>query len=243
MDRSGFREYLLPAKEPPMEITTLLDLVEHDKNHECEGVGKDHICVKIAATAHLPSRFGDFQVVGFTNNRDGKDHAAFVHGDVVDQEDVPIRMHSECLTGDAIGSLRCDCRDQLEAALTALGKMERGILFYLRQEGRGISLTNKIRAYQLQDEGLDTVEANHALGFRDDERDYSVAAHMISSLRVKSVALMTNNPKKLQGLESLGIKVSRRIPHIMKPNEFNQAYLKTKQAKSGHMLAEQGEEA
>ena len=225
-----------------MKPTTLLELVEHDKNHECEGVGKDHVCVKIAAAAHLPSRFGDFQVVGFTNNRDGKDHAAFVHGNVIDQEDVPVRMHSECLTGDAIGSLRCDCRDQLEAALTSLGKMERGILLYLRQEGRGIGLTNKIRAYQLQDEGLDTVEANHALGFRDDERDYSVAAHMLGSLRVKSVALMTNNPNKIKGLESLGVKVNRRIPHIMKPNEFNQAYLKTKQNKSGHLLAEQGEE-
>ena len=225
-----------------MQPMTLLELVEHDKTHECDGVGKDHICVKIAAAAHLPSRFGDFQVVGFTNNKDGKDHAAFVHGDVVDQEDVPIRMHSECLTGDAIGSLRCDCRDQLEAALTSLGKMDRGILLYLRQEGRGIGLTNKIRAYQLQDQGLDTVEANHALGFRDDERDYSVAAHMLHSLRVKSVALMTNNPNKLKGLETLGIKVSRRIHHIMKPTEHNQAYLKTKQTKSGHMLAEQGEE-
>lgn len=224
-----------------MEPQTLQDLVEHDRNHECEGVGKNKICVKIAAAAHLPSRFGDFQVVGFTNNKDGKDHAAFVHGDVVGQEDVPIRMHSECLTGDAIGSLRCDCRDQLEAALTALGKMERGILLYLRQEGRGIGLTNKIRAYQLQDQGLDTVEANHALGFRDDERDYSIAAHMLYSLRVKSVALMTNNPNKLKGLEELGVKVTRRIPHIMTPNEHNQAYLKTKQAKSGHMLAEQGE--
>jgi len=224
-----------------MKPTTLLDLVELDKNHECEGVGKAHICVKIAAAAHLPSRFGDFQVVGFTNNKDGKDHAAFVHGDVVDQEDVPIRMHSECLTGDAIGSLRCDCRDQLESALTTLGKMERGILLYLRQEGRGIGLTNKIRAYQLQDQGLDTVEANHALGFRDDERDYSVAAHMLFSLRVKSVALMTNNPNKLKGLESLGVKVTRRIPHIMKPNEFNQDYLKTKQNKSGHLLAEQAD--
>jgi len=221
----------------------LTELVELDRTHECEGVGKDKICVKVAAVAHLPSRFGDFQVVGFTNNKDGKDHAAFVHGDVVGQEDVPIRMHSECLTGDAIGSLRCDCRDQLEAALTELGKMDRGILLYLRQEGRGIGLTNKIRAYQLQDSGLDTVEANHALGFRDDERDYSVAAHMIHSLRVKSVAVMTNNPNKLQGLEQFGIAVTRRIPHIMKPNEHNAAYLKTKQTKSGHMLAEQGEPA
>ncbi len=224
-----------------MEPRTLQDLVELDKTHECEGFGRDHICVRLVATAHLPSRFGDFQVVGFTNNKDGKEHAAFVHGDVVGQEDVPIRMHSECLTGDAIGSLRCDCRDQLESALQALGKMERGILLYLRQEGRGIGLTNKIRAYALQDQGLDTVEANHALGFGDDERDYSVAAHMIASLRVKSVALMTNNPRKLQGLENLGIKVSRRLAHIMKPNEFNAFYLQTKQQKSGHLLQEQGE--
>lgn len=223
-------------------LSSLLELVEADRNHECEGVGRQHICVRIVAAAHLPSRFGDFHVVGFSNNRDGKDHAAFVHGDVVGMEDVPIRMHSECLTGDAIGSLRCDCRDQLEAALTALGKMERGILLYLRQEGRGIGLTNKIRAYQLQDQGLDTVEANHALGFRDDERDYSVAAHMIKSLRVKSVALMTNNPNKLRGLEEMGVAISRRIPHIMEANPHNAAYLRTKQLKSGHMLAEQGDE-
>ncbi|NNM54778.1 MAG: GTP cyclohydrolase II [Spirochaetales bacterium] len=224
-----------------MEPRTLQDLVELDKTHECEGFGRDHICVRLVATAHLPSRFGDFQVVGFTNNKDGKEHAAFVHGDVVGQEDVPVRMHSECLTGDAIGSLRCDCRDQLESALQSLGKMERGILLYLRQEGRGIGLTNKIRAYALQDQGLDTVEANHALGFGDDERDYSVAAHMIASLRVKSVALMTNNPRKIQGLENMGIKISRRLAHIMKPNEFNAFYLQTKQQKSGHLLQEQGE--
>lgn len=225
-----------------MEPHTLQDLVNLDKTHECEGFGRDHICVRIVATAHLPSRFGDFQVVGFTNNKDGKEHAAFVHGDIVGQEDVPIRMHSECLTGDAIGSLRCDCRDQLEAALQAIGKMERGVLLYLRQEGRGIGLTNKIRAYALQDQGLDTVEANHALGFGDDERDYSVAAHMIASLRVKSVALMTNNPRKIQGLENMGIKVSKRLAHIMKPNEFNAFYLQTKQQKSGHLLQEQGEQ-
>ena len=225
-----------------MEPHTLQDLVNLDKTHECEGFGRDHICVRIVATAHLPSRFGDFQVVGFTNNKDGKEHAAFVHGDIVGQEDVPIRMHSECLTGDAIGSLRCDCRDQLEAALQAIGKMERGVLLYLRQEGRGIGLTNKIRAYALQDQGLDTVEANHALGFGDDERDYSVAAHMIASLRVKSVALMTNNPRKIQGLENMGIKVSKRLAHIMQPNEFNAFYLQTKQQKSGHLLQEQGEQ-
>jgi GTP cyclohydrolase II len=149
---------------------------------------------------------------------------------------VPVRLHSECLTGDAIGSLRCDCRDQLESALAAIGKMECGILLYLRQEGRGIGFLNKIRAYGLQDHGLDTVEANLALGFRDDERDYSVAAHMLHSLKVKSVRLMTNNPKKIGGLVSLGVKVSDRIPLIMPPNQYNRFYLETKKEKSGHLL-------
>jgi GTP cyclohydrolase II len=218
------------------EIQSLAELVEADKTHECRGVGKDNVCIKVVAAAQLPSRFGDFQVVAFWNNRDNKEHAAFVHGDVLGYEDVPIRMHSECLTGDAIGSLRCDCRDQLEASLLALGKMERGVLFYLRQEGRGIGLLNKIRAYTLQDQGMDTVEANLALGFRDDERDYSIAAHMIHSLRIKSVKLMTNNPKKIDGLKALGVNVSGRIPLIIPSNPHNDFYLKTKAGKSGHMM-------
>jgi GTP cyclohydrolase II len=218
------------------EIQSLAELVEADKTHECRGVGKDNVCIKVVAAAQLPSRFGDFQVVAFWNNRDNKEHAAFVHGDVLGYEDVPIRMHSECLTGDAIGSLRCDCRDQLEASLLALGKMERGVLFYLRQEGRGIGLLNKIRAYTLQDQGMDTVEANLALGFRDDERDYSIAVHMIHSLRIKSVKLMTNNPKKIDGLKALGVNVSGRIPLIIPSNPHNDFYLKTKAGKSGHMM-------
>jgi len=217
-------------------LQKLRDLVVHDKNHECAGFGKNHICVRIIAAANLPSRFGDFKVVAFWNNYDSKEHAAFVHGDVIDQENVPLRIHSECLTGDAIGSLRCDCRDQLEAALTTIGKLERGVLLYLRQEGRGIGFINKIRAYSLQDDGKDTVEANLALGFRDDERDYSVAAHMIHSLRIKSIRLLTNNPKKIAGLEELGIKVSGRIPIVMTPNPHNAFYLQTKASKSGHML-------
>ncbi len=218
------------------------ELLEEDRYHDCGGFGKDHICVRVAAIAELPSRFGQFQVVAFWNNRDGKEHAAFVHGDVLSSENVPVRLHSECLTGDAIGSLRCDCRDQLEAALTALGKREKGILLYLRQEGRGIGLLNKIRAYGLQDHGLDTVEANIALGFRDDERDYSVAAHMILSLRVKSIGLMTNNPKKISGLEKLGVKVTDRIPLVMQPNQYNRFYLETKKEKSGHLMDSLGKE-
>lgn len=217
-------------------LLKLRDLVVSDRDHECPGYGKNHICVRIIAAANLPSRFGDFKVVAFWNNYDAKEHAAFVHGDVIDQENVPVRLHSECLTGDAIGSLRCDCRDQLEAALTAIGKMERGVLLYLRQEGRGIGFINKIRAYSLQDEGKDTVEANLALGFRDDERDYSVAAHMIHSLRIKSIQLLTNNPKKISGLKELGIEVTGRIPIVMQPNPHNEFYLKTKAFKSGHLI-------
>ncbi|HTP59679.1 MAG TPA: GTP cyclohydrolase II RibA, partial [Spirochaetia bacterium] len=174
----------------PLTPPEIKNLLNENKDHECVGVGKDHVCVRIESIADLPSRFGQFQVVAFWNNRDGKEHAAFVHGDILGGEDVPVRMHSECLTGDAIGSLRCDCRDQLEASLRALGSLERGVLFYLRQEGRGIGFINKIRAYGLQDSGYDTVEANIALGFRDDERDYSVAAHMIESLHLKSIRLM-----------------------------------------------------
>ena len=223
----------------PLQIK---DLLEENKGHECEGVGKEHVCVRIAAIADLPSRFGQFQVVAFWNNRDGKEHAAFVHGDIRDRDDVPVRMHSECLTGDAVGSLRCDCRDQLEASLRALGSMERGMLLYLRQEGRGIGLMNKIRAYSLQDYGLDTVEANLALGFRDDERDYSVAAHMIWSLHVRSVRLMTNNPRKIDGLRSLGVRVSGRIPLVVPPNDYNRFYLETKARKSGHILDPGGKE-
>ncbi len=216
-----------------MQIEELLD-ENHD--HTCDGYGCDHICVKIAAIAELPSRFGQFQVVAFYNNQDGKEHAAFVHGDITGAEDVAVRLHSECLTGDVAGSLRCDCRDQLETAMRTIGEMDKGILLYLRQEGRGIGLTNKIRAYGLQDYGYDTVEANLALGFHDDERDYSIAAHMLDSLKVRSIRLMTNNPKKLNALTNYGIKVNGRIPLITPPNPYNAFYLETKARKSGHML-------
>ena len=216
-----------------MQIKELLD---EGLKHKCDGFGPDKVCVTIAAIGELPSRFGSFHVVAFYNNRDNKEHAAFVHGDVTDAEDVPVRVHSECLTGDAIGSLRCDCRDQLEEALKMIGKMEKGILLYMRQEGRGIGLTNKIRAYGLQDQGYDTVEANLALGFRDDERDYAVAAHMLMSLKVKSIQLITNNPRKIENLTQHGVKVNRRIPIIIPPNPYNEFYLHTKAEKSGHLL-------
>lgn len=218
------------------------ELLDENRYHKCDGFGEDKICVRIASIADLPSRFGKFQVVAFWNNRDGKEHAAFVHGDVCNIANVPVRLHSECLTGDAIGSLRCDCRDQLEAALSAIGKMENGILLYLRQEGRGIGFINKIRAYGLQDHGYDTVEANIALGFRDDERDYAVAAHMLQSLKVKSIRLMTNNPRKLAGLTALGISIVDRIPLIIPSNPYNEFYLHTKATKSGHLLDTEGKE-
>ncbi len=217
--------------------TSLADLVERDRLHACADAAK--VCVRVLAVADLPSRFGQFQVVAFWNNRDGKEHLALIHGDVINQADVPMRIHSECLTGDALGSLRCDCRDQLEAAMVALGSMERGVLLYLRQEGRGIGLSNKIKAYALQDSGMDTVEANLALGFKDDERDYAVAAHMIESLGIQSVRLMTNNPRKVAGLTQQGVVVSGRVPHIMPANAHNRFYLQTKAGRSGHLLEHQ----
>lgn len=222
-----------------MKIKEILD---ESRAHECEGLGPDKVCVRIAAIADLPTKFGDFQIAAFYNNRDDKDHAAIIKGDVTGAEDVPVRVHSECLTGDALGSLRCDCRDQLTEALKTIGQLEKGIVLYLRQEGRGIGLTNKIRAYGLQDHGFDTVDANLALGFRDDERDYAVAAHMLQSLKVKSIQLMTNNPKKINDLTQYGVEVTKRIPHIIPPNEHNYFYLETKATKSGHMIDGFGKE-
>lgn len=215
---------------------TLYDLVERDKDHDCEGVGIHKVCVRVVAVADLPSRFGSFRIVAFWNNRDAREHVAVVHGDIVGAVDVTARLHSECLTGDSLGSLRCDCRDQLEGALVKLGALDRGLLLYLRQEGRGIGLINKIRAYQLQDLGLDTVDANLALGFRDDERDYAIAAHMLGSLGVQSVRLMTNNPRKIDQLTRYGIAITGRIPHVLPPNSHNRFYLETKACRSGHWI-------
>ncbi|HTT16244.1 MAG TPA: GTP cyclohydrolase II [Thermoplasmata archaeon] len=209
-------------------------LLQEGRDHRCPG--SPETCVKIVAIAELPSRFGDFQVVAFWNEHERQDHAAFVHGDVVDRERVLVRLHSECLTGDAIGSLRCDCRDQLLASLERVSQVEAGVVLYLRQEGRGIGFANKIRAYQLQDQGYDTVEANEALGFRADEREYGIAAHMLGSLHVRSIEIMTNNPAKIEDLRRHGVRIEGRIPLVIPPQPVDAAYLETKRRKLGHLL-------
>jgi GTP cyclohydrolase II len=232
------------VKEPnvPLSKTEIDEIIERESTHDCGGVGAKKICVKIVAIADLPSRFGMFQIAGFWNNRDAREHVAIMRGNVFGESEVVTRVHSECLTGDALGSLRCDCRDQLEASLRAIADQERGLVLYLRQEGRGIGLLNKIRAYGLQDRGLDTVAANEALGFRDDEREYSIAAHMLFSMRVKSIQLMTNNPRKVEELSRYKIRITKRLPLVIPPNDFNRFYLQTKAVKSGHFLDGLGNE-
>ena len=192
--------------------------------------------VRMVSVANLPTRFGVYRAVAFTPDSHGDEHLAIVRGEVRNLRRVPVRIHSECLTGDVLGSLRCDCRDQMQAALETLGQMPHGVLLYMRQEGRGIGLTNKIRAYALQDHGHDTVDANHLLGFGDDERDYTVAADMLKALGVRSVELLTNNPRKLRGLREAGMPVVGRLPLVMPANRFNASYLLTKQERSGHLL-------
>lgn len=190
--------------------------------------------VLLEAAANLPTRYGTFTLVAFTS-ADGKEHAALVRGVVDGCAKVPVRLHSECLSGDAFASLRCDCREQLERSMETLGNEERGILLYLRQEGRGIGFANKVKAYRLQELGLDTNQANEALGFRVDERAYGVAAAMLKQLGVQSIQLFSNNPTKIADLSLHGIKVENRIPLQVVANPHNRAYLETKRT-SGHLL-------
>lgn len=192
--------------------------------------------VRFAADARLPSRFGDFRVFAFEDLDNGDEYGVVVKGEIAGHDAVPVRLHSECFTGDVMGSLKCDCRDQLEAALRHIGAAERGAVVYLPQEGRGIGLANKIRAYALQDRGLDTVEANLALGFPDDLRRYDTAGEILRQLGVNSIALLTNNPNKVAGVARAGIKVAAQIPLRTAPNEHNAHYLDTKRVKSGHAL-------
>ena len=194
-----------------------------------------------APVADLRTRHGLFRIHVFTDGATGSEHVALVAGDVFGQERVATRIHSECLTGDAFGSLRCDCREQLDRGLERLAARACGVLLYLRQEGRGIGLANKVRAYRLQQEkGLDTVDANLALGLPDDCRDYGFAASMLRRLGVRSVSLMTNNRDKISQLSRAGIPVVARIPHVIPPGPLNQAYLETKARRSGHLLYPNG---
>ena len=192
--------------------------------------------VTLVAKSKLPTPWGTFTLVGFQETGTGKDHAALVMGDIADGEPVLGRIHSECLTGDALFSLRCDCGFQLQAAMEKIAKAGRGVLLYVRQEGRGIGLLNKIRAYELQDGGADTVEANERLGFAADQRDYAMCLPMLEHLGVKSLRLMTNNPRKVKALEHYGLRVASRVPLQAGQNPYNKKYLATKAGKLGHML-------
>lgn len=192
--------------------------------------------IKLAAEANLPTKHGAFRMVGFENEVNGEHHVALVKGNITPDDEVLVRVHSECLTGDAFGSLKCDCGEQLQAALDKIEGAGKGILLYMRQEGRGIGLINKIKAYGLQDQGLDTVEANIALGFEEDLRDYGIGAQILKDLGVRKIKLMTNNPLKISGLAGYGLEVTSREPIILNHNEKNEDYLRTKQHKMGHLL-------
>ncbi|MEK6953473.1 MAG: GTP cyclohydrolase II [Candidatus Micrarchaeota archaeon] len=192
--------------------------------------------VKEISRAKLPTKFGNFTVIAFQCEAGSPEHAVLLHGDVNGKRGVPVRIHSECLTGDALGSLKCDCGEQLSLSLKFIQSKPNGILIYLRQEGRGIGFANKIKAYSLQDGGLDTVEANEELGFANDTRDYKDAATILNSLKVKSISLLTNNPKKISGLKTHGIVIRDRVPLETKPNKFDRGYLEAKKKKLGHTL-------
>ena len=192
--------------------------------------------LKFVETSKLPTDIGEFTVHAFTDETMSKDHLAICMGDLLTNEPVLCRIHSQCITGESFFSMRCDCRYQLTESLTQIAEKGRGVIFYLQQEGRGIGLSNKIRAYNLQDKGLDTVEANHQLGFKEDERTYETVSGMINFLAIKKVDLMTNNPKKIDALKAMGVIINERIPLSSNPNKYNEKYINTKIKKLGHLL-------
>lgn len=221
------------ARRENLPLVTIADLITYRLSREK--------LVRKVVEVDLPTRYGNFRLHLYHNVVDGKEHMALVRGDITTDDPVLVRVHSECFTGDTLGSLRCDCQSQLHSAMLQVAEEGRGVVLYMRQEGRGIGLTNKLRAYALQDEGKDTVEANEALGFKADLRDYGLGAQILVDLGIREMKLMTNNPKKVVGLEAYGLKIVERVPVISTPNEHNERYLKTKESKLGHLFGGNGQ--
>jgi 3,4-dihydroxy 2-butanone 4-phosphate synthase/GTP cyclohydrolase II len=216
------------AKKLELKIVSVADLIAYRYRHER--------LVHRVAEAKLPTPYGEFTVIAYKSRTDPDEHLALVMGDVATDEPVLVRVHSQCLTGDVFNSLRCDCGEQIKIAMQKITKEGRGVVLYMRQEGRGIGIHNKIKAYALQDRGLDTVEANLSLGFKADLRDYGIGAQILADLGIRNMRLLTNNPKKMSGLESYGLKVTETVPITTEPNPYNRRYLQTKQKKMGHLL-------
>ncbi|MBR4164855.1 MAG: bifunctional 3,4-dihydroxy-2-butanone-4-phosphate synthase/GTP cyclohydrolase II [Lachnospiraceae bacterium] len=223
-------ELLALAKKFNMSVISIAELQEYRKWHD--------ILVDCEASVRMPTKYGEFKAYGYVNRLNGEHHVALVKGDIGDGKNILCRVHSECLTGDTFGSLRCDCGQQFAAAMTQIEKEGRGILLYMRQEGRGIGLINKLKAYELQEQGMDTVEANLALGFREDQREYYIGAQILRHLGVKSMRLLTNNPDKVYQLKEFGLEIAERVPIQMDATAYDIRYLRTKRDRMGHLLSE-----